>query len=139
MQIPQIKTLLSITELLNHLGIPTKNTTAKSYPIRCPFHEEKNKLKKNMSVYPKDNTVYCFSTKCKTHPHSQDVIGVVKHYYNLSDHEAIMKSKQIINELGKWPNDLHNPFIQTSTSDEEILPQHPPMKTAEKKKIKVKK
>lgn len=89
-----------------------------------------------MSVYPGDNTVYCFSTKCKTHPHSQDVIGVVKQYYNLSDHEAIMKSKQIINELGKWPEDLHNPFTSTSTNDEEISPQHPPMKTAEKKEEK---
>jgi DNA-binding MarR family transcriptional regulator len=122
MQIPQIKTLLSITELLNHLGIPTKKTTAKSYSIRCPFHEEKNKLKKNMSVYPGDNTVYCFSTKCRTAGHSQDVIGVVKQYYNLNDHEAILKSKQIIYELGKWPVDLP-------------VPNHS-MKTAEKKEDK---
>ncbi|MBK7883865.1 MAG: hypothetical protein IPJ81_08700 [Chitinophagaceae bacterium] len=134
MQIPQIKTLLTITELLNYLGIPTKKTVAKSYSIRCPFHEEKNKLKKNMSVYPGDNTVYCFSTKCKTHPHSQDVIGVVKHYYNLGDHEAIMKSKQIIYELGKWPVDLLNPF---ATANEQQTNEQPAinhsMKTAEKK------
>jgi DNA-binding MarR family transcriptional regulator len=90
-----------------------------------------------MSVYPKDNTVYCFSTKCKTHPHSQDVIGVVKHYYNLSDHEAIMKSKQIINELGKWPVDLLNPF---TTGNEKQTNEQPAinhsMKTAEKKEDK---
>ncbi len=122
MEIKQIKSLLSITELLNYLAISTKQTTAKSYSIRCPFHEEKNKLKKNMSVYPGDNTVYCFSTKCKTHPHSQDVIGVVKQYYNLSDHEAIMKSKQIIYELGKWPTDLPLPNNSIKTAEKKEEP-----------------
>jgi DNA-binding MarR family transcriptional regulator len=62
------------------------------------------------------------------------VIGVVKHYYNLSDHEAIMKSKQIINELGKWPEDLHNPFTPSPPSGEGRGEDS--MKTAEKKEEK---
>jgi DNA primase len=120
MDIQLLKQILSITDLLQYVGLKPSALRGKSKPMRCPFHEEKNALKKTMQVYEDTNSCYCFSTKCKTNSKSIDVISFCKYYYNIAnDHEAIMKCKQIIHELGRWPVDVFNPFIQ----QQEINPQ----------------
>jgi hypothetical protein len=142
MQIPQIKHLLPMVDLLSHTNLRPNSRKA----LRCPFHPEKSKLKMSMQYYSDTDTVYCFSKSCPAHGHKIDQISFCKQYYQLTtDHEAIMKCKQIIYELGRWPGDVHNPFTATnpqgpadeqpSTKNEQPLTSNdaiPPMKTSEK-------
>lgn len=59
MTIKQIKTHLTIAQVLNHYNLkPDKNGK-----MCCPFHEDKTP---SMQVYEKTNTVFCFSSNCKT-------------------------------------------------------------------------
>ncbi|MCB9202825.1 MAG: DNA primase, partial [Flavobacteriales bacterium] len=89
MEISEIKSNLSITQVLEYYGISVN----KNKMISCVFHEDKNP---SMQVYENTNTVYCFSGNCKTHGKSLDVIDFVMYYENLSKHEAISKCKEII-------------------------------------------
>ena len=89
MQIPDIKNQLSILTVLSHYGLkPNKNNM-----LNCPFHEDKTP---SMQVYPKTNTVYCFSSNCKTHGKSLDVIDLIMHQENCTKHKAILKAKAMI-------------------------------------------
>jgi DNA primase len=60
----------------------------------CPFHEDKTP---SMQVYEKTNTVFCFSSNCKTHGKSLDVIDFVLFMENCTKHEAILKCISIGN------------------------------------------
>ena len=99
MEIQEIKQQLSITQVLNNYGLtPDKNSR-----LNCPFHPDKTP---SMQVYQKTNTVYCFSSNCKTHGKSLDVIDFIMYKQEITKHEAILKASAM---LGKTPsNKLQN-------------------------------
>lgn len=90
MEITEIKSQLSISAILHYYGLKPD----KSAKMCCPFHEDKTP---SMQVYYKTQTVYCFSSNCKTHGKSIDVIDFIMHKENLSKHEAIKKAEEILN------------------------------------------
>lgn len=62
MEIADIKSKLTILEVLQHYGLKlNKNPPAggQAYMLCCPFHDDK---KPSMQVYSETNTVHCFST-----------------------------------------------------------------------------
>jgi len=70
MEIQEIKSKLTLAQVLQHYGLkPDKNGR-----LSCPFHEDKTP---SLQVYYKTHTVYCFSSNCKTHGKSMDVIDFV--------------------------------------------------------------
>ena len=89
MDIQEIKAKLTIAEILQHYNLKAD----KHQRLNCPFHEDKTP---SMQVYYKTNTAYCFSSNCKTHGKSLDVIDFIMHKENLSKHEAIKKSEGMI-------------------------------------------
>lgn len=89
MEISEIKQQLTIANVLHYYGLKTD----KQSRICCPFHEDKTP---SMQVYYKTQTAYCFSSNCKTHGKSMDVIDFIMHKENSTKAEAIRKAKQII-------------------------------------------
>ncbi|OFY94504.1 MAG: hypothetical protein A2491_02495 [Bacteroidetes bacterium RIFOXYC12_FULL_35_7] len=88
MEIQDIKARLTLATVLHHYNLkPDKNLR-----LLCPFHEDKTP---SLQVYYKTHTAYCFSSNCKTHGKSLDVIDFIKYKENLSKHEAIKKSMEI--------------------------------------------
>ena len=95
MEIPDIKSKLTIREVLHHYNLhPDRNNR-----LNCPFHPDKTP---SLQIYPKTETAYCFSSNCKTHGKSFDVIDFVmymEHFDKLSDrnakHEAIIKAQEL--------------------------------------------
>lgn len=90
MEISEIKSQLSIATILHYYGLKAD----KNNRICCPFHEDKTP---SMQIYYKTQTAYCFSSNCKTHGKSMDVIDFIMHRENLSKHEAIKKAEEILN------------------------------------------
>ncbi|MGS0749237.1 CHC2 zinc finger domain-containing protein [Halpernia sp. GG3] len=89
MEIPLIKSQLSISTVLQYYGLkPDKNTK-----MCCPFHEDRTP---SMQVYYKTQTAYCFSSNCKTHGRSMDVIDFIMYKENLSKHEALKKAESLL-------------------------------------------
>jgi DNA primase/energy-coupling factor transporter ATP-binding protein EcfA2 len=89
MEISAIKQQLTIGQVLAHYGLhPDRNQR-----LRCPFHADSTP---SMQVYPKTNTVYCFSGNCPLHGKALDVIDVVMHKEKCSKHEAIERCKVLI-------------------------------------------
>src|SRR5690554_4804754 len=69
-EIPDIKSKLTIQEVLHHYNLsPDRNNR-----LCCPFHPDKTP---SLQIYPKTDTAYCFSSNCKTHGKSLDVIDFV--------------------------------------------------------------
>jgi DNA primase catalytic core len=88
MEISEIKQHLTISQVLKHYNLkPDKQSR-----LNCPFHADKTP---SFQVYYKTQTSYCFSSNCKTHGKSLDVIDFIMYKENLSKHEAILKAKQI--------------------------------------------
>ena len=50
----------------------------------------------SMQVYYKTQTAYCFSSNCKTHGKSIDVIDFIMHKENLSKHVALKKAQRLL-------------------------------------------
>ena len=92
MEITQIKEQLSMSNVLHYYGLKTD----KQSRLNCPFHEDKTP---SFQVYYKTQTAYCFSSNCKTHGKSIDVIDFILHKENCTKHEAINKAKEIISPL----------------------------------------
>jgi DNA primase len=90
MEIQQIKTALPLPKLLQYYHL----TPDRNQRLLCPFHEDKTP---SMQVYVKTDTVYCFSSNCKTHGKSLDVIDFVMYKENITKHEAILKCQEILN------------------------------------------
>jgi len=91
MEIQEIKNKLTLAVVLNYYHLkPDKNLR-----LNCPFHEDKTP---SMQVYYKTHTAYCFSSNCKTHGKSLDVIDFIMYKENITKHEAIMKAKEIIGD-----------------------------------------
>ncbi len=89
MEISEIKAKLTLETVLTHYGLqPDSNKR-----LHCPFHEDKTP---SMQVYYDTNTVYCFSSKCKTHGHSLDVIGIIEMQEKSSKAEAITKATEML-------------------------------------------
>ena len=58
MEIPEIKSKLTLKEVLNHYNLkPDKHLR-----LHCPFHPDKTP---SMQVYLETNTVYCFSSTAR--------------------------------------------------------------------------
>ncbi len=90
MEISEIKQRLSMAAVLAHYGLkPDKHNR-----ICCPFHEDKTP---SMQVYYKTQTAYCFSSNCKTHGKSLDVIDFIMHKENQDKHNAILTAASMIN------------------------------------------
>jgi DNA primase len=96
MEIQDIKTRLTLSQVLQHYGLrPDKNLR-----LHCPFHEDKTP---SLQVYYKTHTSYCFSSNCKTHGKRMDVVRFVWHKENYDQlpekegwHKAIVKCVEII-------------------------------------------
>jgi len=103
MEISEIKTKLTLSEVLKHYGFKAD----KRNRINCPFHEDKTP---SMQLYWKTHTAYCFSPNCSTHGKSLDVIDFVmlkegfdKLGAKEAKHEAIEKCKSMINGYAIQP------------------------------------
>jgi DNA primase len=96
MEIQAIKQQLSLAEVLRHYGLkPDKHNR-----LNCPFHEDRTP---SMQVYYKTHTVYCFSSNCKTHGKSLDVIDFVMHKENFTKAEAIKKAIELLGGENETP------------------------------------
>ncbi len=89
MEITEIKTHLTISQVLAHYGLKAD----KNQRLCCPFHEDKTP---SMQAYPETNTVHCFSSNCKQHGKAIDVIDFILHMEGIGKHEAINKAKGLI-------------------------------------------
>ncbi len=113
MNIPEIKSKLSMQEVLQHYGLKPN----RSNMLNCPFHPDK---KPSMQFYEDTNTVYCFSANCELQGKSIDQIDFILHKEGYTKREAIEKAKELsgIIEISKKENleetfkilrrDLHN-------------------------------
>lgn len=88
MEIHEIKASLSIGAILAHYHLSPDRTNR----LCCPFHPDKTP---SMQVYPQTNTAYCFSSNCKTHGKSLDVIDFVMYKESCGKHEAILKAQAL--------------------------------------------
>ncbi|MCJ1805878.1 CHC2 zinc finger domain-containing protein [Flavobacterium covae] len=110
MEIQDIKEQLTIANVLHYYGLKTD----KQSRLNCPFHEDKTP---SFQVYYKTQSAYCFSSSCKTHGKSMDVIDFILHKENCTKAEAINKAKEILNH--KEPN--KNERYQQDLSREQFL------------------
>ena len=104
MTIQEIKQQLTLATVLHYYGLRGD----KNNKLNCPFHEDKTP---SMQLYYKTQTAYCFSSNCKTHGHSLDVIDFILHKENCTKHEAINKAKEILghnepNKRERYQQDL---------------------------------
>lgn len=110
MEITQIKEQLSMSNVLHYYGLKTD----KQSRLNCPFHEDKTP---SFQVYYKTQTAYCFSSNCKTHGKSIDVIDFILHKENCTKHEAINKAVQILGHAAPNKNERY----QQDLSREQFL------------------
>jgi DNA primase len=97
MELQEIKQRLTLAQVLQHYGLkPDKHLR-----LNCPFHEDKTP---SLQVYYKTQTAYCFSSNCKTHGKSLDVIDFVMHKENCTKHEALEKCKELISGTAIKPS-----------------------------------
>jgi|SRR5579859_4272358 len=96
MEIPEIKAQLTLARVLQHYGLkPDKHLR-----LHCPFHDDSTP---SLQVYYKTHTAYCFSTACRTHGQSMDVIDFVMHKEGCTKHEALEKCKELISGTASKP------------------------------------
>jgi DNA primase len=70
MEIAAIKQQLTLSQVLSYYGLkPDKHLR-----LRCPFYDDRTP---SLQVYYKIQSCYCFSSNCKTHGKSLDVIDFV--------------------------------------------------------------
>jgi DNA primase len=118
MEIAQIKQSLTLSTVLHHYNLkPDKNLR-----LNCPFHDDKSP---SLQVYYKTHTAYCFSSNCKTHGKSIDVIDFIMYKENVTKAEAILKAQSLTSELIPEKHKLSQEPIkqatQPSISREQIL------------------
>lgn len=85
--------------------------TDKQSRLNCPFHEDKTP---SFQVYYKTQTAYCFSSNCKTHGKSMDVIDFVMHKENGTKAEAINKCKEILGYQKPNSKERYQPGLSKS-------------------------
>jgi len=90
MEITEIKQQLTLAQVLHYYHLKPN----KQLQLNCPFHNDKTP---SMQVYYKTHTAYCFSSNCKTHGKSLDVIDFILHKESCTKREAILKAVEMIN------------------------------------------
>ena len=86
MEIKEIKSRLSILEVLAHYGLkPDKNDR-----LKCPFHPDKTP---SFQIYPKTNTYCCFSSNCNAG--TGDAIQFIELYEKCTKQEALVKAAEL--------------------------------------------
>lgn len=90
MEITEIKQRLGLATVLHYYGLKADKTNR----ICCPFHDDKIP---SLQIYYKTQTAYCFSSNCKTHGKSMDVIDFVMLKENTTKAEAIKKCIEMLN------------------------------------------
>jgi DNA primase catalytic core len=101
MEITEIKSRLSIETVLQYYKLRIDNNSR----ICCPFHADKTP---SMQIYAQTNTAYCFSSNCKTHGKSMDVIDFIMLKDGITKHEAILKAQSL---LGETPEATNNNLL----------------------------
>ncbi len=89
MEIAEIKKRLTLAQVLHYYHLKPD----KQLRLNCPFHNDRTP---SLQVYYKTHTCYCFSSNCKTHGKSLDVIDFIMHKENLTKREAILKAQSLI-------------------------------------------
>ena len=89
MEISEIKEQLTLSQVLKYYNLKPD----KQLRLNCPFHDDKTP---SMQVYYKTHTAYCFSSNCKTHGKSLDVIDFIMYKENLTKREAILKAQSMV-------------------------------------------
>ena len=89
MEIQEIKQQLTLATVLHYYHLKPD----KQLRLNCPFHNDKTP---SLQVYYKTHTAYCFSSNCKTHGKSLDVIDFIMHMENSTKREAILKAQSMI-------------------------------------------
>ncbi|OYU84369.1 MAG: hypothetical protein CFE24_07115 [Flavobacterium sp. BFFFF2] len=91
MEIQDIKQRLSLSVVLSYYNLkPDKNLR-----LQCPFHKDNTP---SLQVYYKTHTAYCFSSNCKTHGKSLDVIDFIMHKEDCTKAQAIAKAVALLGE-----------------------------------------
>jgi DNA primase len=93
MEIQEIKQQLTLAQVLHYYHLKPN----KQLQLNCPFHNDKTP---SMQVYYKTHTAYCFSSNCKTHGKSLDVIDFILHKEGCTKREAILKAVELIGGSG---------------------------------------
>jgi DNA primase len=103
MEIPEIKSCLTLSMVLNYYSLkPDKNLR-----LLCPFHADKTP---SLQVYYKTQTAYCFSSNCKTHGKSMDVIEFILHKESCTKSAAIKKAIEILGGEAGTAETNNNPI-----------------------------
>jgi DNA primase len=89
MEIPDIKSRLTLSEVLKHYGLKPD----KANRLHCPFHEDKTP---SFQVYYKTHTGYCFSSNCRTQGKSLDVIDFIMYKEDWDTQGAEGKHKAML-------------------------------------------
>lgn len=98
MQIPEIKSRLSIEKVLSHYNL----TPDRNKRLKCPFHNDKTP---SIQVYPKTGTWTCFSSNCSAG--SGDQIDFIMKKEACTKHEAILKAKDLLG-VATTPSDAES-------------------------------
>ncbi|WP_301922648.1 CHC2 zinc finger domain-containing protein [Ferruginibacter sp.] len=115
MEIQDIKSRLTLATVLSYYNLkPDKNLR-----LHCPFHEDKTP---SLQVYYKTHTAYCFSSNCKTHGKSLDVIDFVLHKENTDKHNALLKCTEISHYFEGKINRQQKPIEVNQSSENKWVP-----------------
>ena len=110
MEIPEIKSRLSITTVLSHYHLqPDRHNF-----IKCPFHGDEDP---SLKIYPETGTFNCFGCGA-----AGDVIEFIERYEKKGKHEAILKAKSMIDPAADI---IQRPMKQANEPDQdkELLPR----------------
>jgi len=116
MEITEIKQRLSLSEVIRHYGLKAD----KQNRLCCPFHEDKTP---SMQLYYKTQTAYCFSSNCRTHGRSVDVIDFIMYKESVDKHQAIEKAITLV-DSGKLKVDSENkpaPIAKATSIDRSVF------------------
>ena len=96
MEIQDIKSRLTITDVLAHYGIkPDRNNR-----VKCPWHDDKTP---SLQIYPATNTWTCFSSNCAAG--SGDAIEMIAKMERCTKHEALIKATEMVGGIVSKPKD----------------------------------
>ena len=96
MEIQDIKTHLSITDVLTHYGLRSDHNNR----IKCPWHDDKTP---SLQIYPSTNTWTCFSSNCKAG--SGDAIDMIMKMERCTKHEALIKATEMTGGASSKPKE----------------------------------
>ena len=95
MEIKEIKSKLSITEVAKNLGI----NIGKNQRALCPFHNDKTP---SLQFSKEKNIATCFSSNCNLG--TVDIIGLTERKLNINTHEALKYLTKLTGEVPQEKN-----------------------------------